>query len=491
MKKNLIKSILSITMFFILSIILSSNCLAATDVVLNTNTNSLINQTQQVETLKSRTTLELVDDSVCTIEIDDIAKFQKKITKFDAENKSATLTLTITNTKTVEETQKPVEIFLVIDNSSSMIENKVGDMTRKQIVIDSANKLVEKLFAANANAKVGIVSFSSLDSSKDETEGTINDAKLWLNLSDAKDNVKAAISSISSSNCGPRTNIEAGITLAADNYSSDGNTNRYIVLLTDGVPNNATDGTFATYSGTVATRTKAKLQSIEQSGIKVIGSMIGLDGEKIEVQTNKTYKALAEEVFGTIQAPTISKYYYIPDNRDEIETNIVDDIYANIVSVADNKLKNITIKDYFPQEIIDNFNFKHVASPNIGKVSTKVDTSDNSITWNIEVLNEGETATLSYMLTLKENYNKEIIDKILPTNTKVDITAENKGEKIETSSDVSPKVKVLYQEDTTVANTIIPQTGDSDTTLWFVGITTIIAIIVAIRFILLKNKENK
>lgn len=489
MKKNLIKSMVTMLALLILSVVLSSNALAATDIVLNND--NPINETLQSQTIKSKTTLELVDDSVCTIEIDDIAKFEKKITKFDAENKSATLTLTITNTKTVEETQKPVEIFLVIDNSSSMTENKVGDITRKQIVIDSANKLVEKLFAANANAKVGIVGFSSLDSSKGETEGTLNDAKLYLNLSDSKDTVKSAISSISSSECGPRTNIEAGITLAADNYSSNANTNRYIVLLTDGVPNNATDGTFATYSGTVAARTKAKLQSIEKSGINIIGSMIGLDGEKIEAQTNKTYKALAEEVFGTIQTPTISKYYYIPDSKDEIETNIVDDIYANIVSVTDNKLKNITIKDYFPQEIIDNFNFEYVASPNIGTVSSQVNTTDNSITWKIEVLNEGETATLSYKLTLKENYNKQIIDKVLPTNTKVDITAENKEQKIETSSDVSPKVKVLYQEDTTVANTIIPQTGESETTLWFISVTTVIAILIATRFVILKNKENK
>lgn len=443
------------------------------------------------DTVKGTTTLELVEDNICDININDIGKFEKKITDFDSKNKSATLTLTLENIKTREESQKPAEIFLVIDNSSSMVENNVNGITRKQAVINSANTLVDKLFEANTNAKVGVVSFTSLDSAKGETEGTINDAKLHLALSNSKEDVKSSIATISSSKTGPRTNIEAGITIASQNYSSNENTNRYIVLLTDGVPNNALDGSFATYVGNVGARTKAKLQEIEGTGINIVGAMIGLDSEKVETQSGKTYKTLAEEVFGTVAAPTISKYYYIQDT--DIENTIVNDIYKGIVSVTDNSLKNITVKDYFPQEIIDNFNFEYTASPNIGKVSEKVDTTDNSITWTIELLKEGEIATLSYKLTLKDDYDKNIIDKVLPTNKKVDITADNNGTTIEKTSDVSPKVKVLYKEiiveDNTVANTVIPQAGQSDTTIAFTVIVSIIAIISIIRLIYLKNKN--
>lgn len=443
-------------------------------------------------TTAGTTTLELVDDTVCTINVDDVAKFEKKITAFDKEERSATLTLTVTNTKVSESTTKPVEIFLVIDNSASMRANNVGDITREQAVIDSANKLVDKLFAANSQAKVGVVSFSSLDTTKGETEGTINDGKLLLTLSNSKTDVKSAISSIPTTNAGPRTNIEAGITIASENYSSNENTNRYIVLLTDGVPNNDINGTFATYSGTVASRTKAKLQSIEQSGIKIIGAMIGLDGETVETQTNKTYQALAEEIFGTTSAPTISSYYYINDTADEIESTIVNKIYSNIIVEKDNTLKDIQVKDYFPQEIIDNFNFKYVASPNIGEVTQEVDTNDNSITWTISELKEGETATLSYKLILKENYNKEIIDKILPTNTKVDITGKDTdGKTYEKSSTDSPKVKVLYTalKDNTIANTVIPQTGE-DTSIAFVIVVGIVAAIAIARFVYLKRKMD-
>ena len=436
-------------------------------------------------TKNEKTTFELVDESVCTINLEEMAKFEKKLSKFDSEKRFATLTLTLTNLKTVEQTQSPVEIFLVIDNSTSMIQNNVNtNTTRKQAVINSANTLVDKLFESNPNAAVGVVSFSSLDSVEGETEGTINDAELVLALNNSKTNVKAAIDSIAESKTGPRTNIEAGLEIANQNYTSNEGTKRYIVLLTDGVPNNALDGSFATYIGDVGARTKTKLEEIEASGIDIVGAMIGLDSEKVETQSGKTYKTLAEEVFGTVDNPTTSSYYYVQDTQ--IEETIAENVYNDLVHVVDNSLKNITVKDYFPQEIIDNFNFEYVASPNIGNVSTKIDTSDNSITWTIEVLKETEVASLSYKLTLKDNFNKEIIDKILPTNKKVDLTATHNETELKQSSNESPKVRI--KSDDTTAPTVIPQTGDNSS--MFIIAITIISLIAVIRLIYLRKNNN-
>lgn len=496
MKKVMIKKFLYTVILFITLLSLSGNVFASNSIVINSG--NTVTPSQTASTLAPGVTkLELVEDNICNININDIGKFEKKLTDFNAENKSVTITLTMKNLKTIEESQLPVEIFLVLDNSSSMIQNTINEQTRKDVIINSANKMIDKLFEANANAKVGIVSFSSLDSAKGETEGTINDAKLWLNLTNSKTDVESTIASIADSETGPRTNIEAGITLASQNYSSTENTKRYIVLLTDGVPNNALDGSFGTYVGNVASRTKAKLQEIEQSGIGIIGAMIGLDGEEVETQSGKTYKALAEEVFGTVENPTISSYYYIADNKDEIETTIVDKVFNGIVSVKDNTLKNIVIKDYFPKEIIENFNFEYVANPNIGTISEKINTTDNSITWTIPLLREEETATVSYKLTLKENYNKEIVNKILPTNEKVDITAEDiehdKNNPYKETSTDTPKIRVLYTEpskpvDNTTAPTVIPQTGDITT--WFVVMIGMVSIIAIIRFIYLNKTIN-
>ena len=170
---------------------------------------------------------------------------------------------------------------------------------------------------------------------------------------------------------------------------------------------------------------------------------------------NMTYRELAEEIFGTTSAPTAGNFYYI--DYTNLSKTVNTDIFNKITYSKDNTLKNIVIKDYFPREILENFNFEYVKSPNIGKVSAEVDISDNSITWEIELLKEGEVATLSYKLTLKDEYNEEIVDKILPTNTKVDIAFETVDGKGNSNSDVSPKVKLVV--DKTISKDPIPQTG--------------------------------
>ena len=487
MKKT--KKILFILLVLIFTFSITTSVFAS-NIVINTVDDSNTNITdsdQNVSSVSGSTSLEVVEDNVCTIEVEDLATFEKKITAFNETEKSVTLTLTLTNNKTLEETQKDAEIFFVIDNSSSMTQSYIGEETRKQAVIDSANSLVEKLFNINSNIKVGVVGFSSLDTSKGETEGTINDASLRLNLTNSEEEVKSAISGLSELEVGPRTNIEAGLTVADNNFSSEENIDRYIILLTDGVPNNAIDGTFSEYSDNVISRTRTKLEEIEASGTQIIGAMINLSNEDVEAIPGKTYRELSEEIFGTEENPNISKYFYIPDG--EIENTIVNDIFDSLVLTIDNTLRNITITDYFPQEIIDNFNFEYVASPNIGTVSQSINTENNSITWIIELLSEGETASLSYKLTLKDDYDKEIIDQVLKTNTHVDITGENNGNTLTETSDVSPTIRVRF-EDVTVSPDPIPQTGGK-LYIGFIATLSILCIIIICRLVYLKKTSNK
>ena len=484
------KKILFVLMALVFILSMTTSVFAS-DININTNavTDDTNNNSNTGTNANGTTSLEVVENNVCTIEIENLARFEKKITAFDETEKSVTLTLTLTNLKTVEETNRDVEIFFVIDNSSSMTEDYIGDQTRKQLVIDSANSLVDKIFAKNSNAKVGVVGFSSSPSA----EGTIADGSLRQELTNSSEEVKSAISNLSELEVGNRTNIDAGVTIARDNFSSDENVKRYIILLTDGVPNNDINGNFQAYSDEVLNNTKSKLESIEQSGIEIIASMINLDDTQ-EPTTGKTYRELAETVFGTEENPTTSKYFYVPDS--EIEDNIVNEIFDSLVITTDNTLRNITITDYFPQEIIDNFNFEYVATPNIGEVSQTINTENNSITWNIELLSEGETASLSYKLTLKDDYDKDIIDVVLKTNDKVEITGEDNNGLIDEESDVSPTIRVEYEEpgvvpdkDNTVSPDPIPQTGENSLIILFVLVTGVIIFIVT-RILFFKKLNN-
>ena len=409
----------------------------------------------------SKTTMSVVDKSICEINLKDKGKFTKELTEFDANKKEATITLTLKNIMEQENLTKPIEMFLVLDNSHSMTSTYEGK-EKRQYVAETATSFVNALFDHYENAKIGIVSFSSVNLGS--TLGTENDAKLLLGLSDSKDTVQNTITNYTTTE-GPYTNIEAGLAIAEKNFTNNTDSQKYIVLISDGVPNLCLDtNTTLTYSGVIATNTKNKLIELKNKGYNIFPVLMGLSESNVQNPSaptiadgsrNMTYRELAEEIFGTTSAPTAGNFYYI--DYTNLSETVNTDIFNKITYSKDNTLKNIVIKDYFPREILENFNFEYVKSPNIGKVSAEVDISDNSITWEIELLKEGEVATLSYKLTLKDEYNEEIVDKILPTNTKVDIAFKTVDGKGNSNSDVSPKVKLVV--DKTISKAPIPQTG--------------------------------
>ena len=364
----------------------------------------------------SKTTMSVVDKSICEINLKDKGKFTKELTEFDANKKEATITLTLKNIMEQENLTKPIEMFLVLDNSHSMTSTYEGK-EKRQYVAETATSFVNALFDHYENAKIGIVSFSSVNLGS--TLGTENDAKLLLSLSDSKDTVQNTITNYTTTE-GPYTNIEAGLAIAEKNFTNNTDSQKYIVLISDGVPNLCLDtNTTLTYSGVVATNTKNKLISLKNKGYNIFSVLMGLaesntpnpsaptiaDGSR-----NMTYRELAEEIFGTTSTPTAGNFYYI--DYTNLSKTVNTDIFNKITYSKDNTLKILLLK-------------------------------------------EGEVATLSYKLTLKDEYNEEIVDKILPTNTKVDINFETVDGKGNSNSDVSPKVKLVINDVKVPDNTIV------------------------------------
>ena len=418
--------------------------------------------------------MEIVENNVCTIKINDYTNFEKKITDYDLEKKEITIGLKVTNTAEPV-FDKPTEIFLVIDNSLSMRDDVTATENRLKVVTDSAKKFATELLK-NENVKIGIVKFST-----GENEGSITDATLLTTPTANSETVMNSISSIANGELGPRTNIDAGITLASQNFSAACEC-KYIILLTDGVPNTAIDGPILTYSGEVETKTKAKLLSLENAGAKIFAMMTGVQNVE-EPTTGYTYKELAERVFGTSEEPTVGKFYYIPDTQ--IEKTVCETILEDMAPGNDSTLTNLKIYDYFPQEIVDNFNFSYVSRPTKGTISEDIDLQNNMIVWSIDKLEPGESATVSYKLTLKENVNDNVINKILNTNTKVDITADELENVI--SSDVSPKIR-LIKNTPNVAPTPIPQTGTTSTIYILAFVFVTLAIVFGTKIFIINRK---
>lgn len=422
--------------------------------------------------LSSSTHFEVVDKSVCEIEFGENGKFTKQIISYD-EN-SVTLQLDVENTAE-EKIEKTVsEIFLVIDNSLSLNEKVSDTETRKDLIYNSAKQLATKLNASDPEFKIGVICFSS--NSDVTKEGTIEDATLMQTLTTENSDVLEAIENINDTNFGSRTNIEAGLELANRNFSGTAD-KEYIILISDGVPNDDIHGNTLQYSDIVLGNTKNKLIELNNKGTKLISVLAGVSNT-IEPTVNKTYVELAEEVFGTESAPTAGKYYFISDSN--IKTIVENNVFNDVEISKSTTLTNIVIKDYFPKKIIDNFDFAYVASPNLGNVSTEIDKTTNSITWTIPSLKAGEIASLQYKLTLKDNFNKDILGQILPTNEKVNIT-DDQGDN-ETST-VSPKVRVT--EDIPIE--VLPQTGTSDMVLMGIVILSILSVFGIYKYIKYKN----
>ena len=273
--------------------------------------------------------MEVVEEPVCTIQIGENSKFEKKLINKDLANKEVTLQLQVTNE---EQSAKPTgELMLVLDNSDSMNDlvdpDNEQSESRKDLIFESSKTLVSNLLEGNDNLQIGIVSFSSnVDSSQ---EGTSADANVVAALSNNATELNNAISNIEAN--GPRTDLDAGITLASKQFTETDN-NKYMIVLTDGVPNIALGYNNPYYSDDVINTTKAKLQQLENEGINITTMLTGIDDEDYTpINIEKTFGEIINEIFGTEENPTTGNFYYVTD--DEVEETITNDIYNSLLPV--------------------------------------------------------------------------------------------------------------------------------------------------------------
>lgn len=382
----------------------------------------------------STVSMSVVDEPVCTINISENSKLEKKLISKDFTNKEVTLQLQVTNGENL--ISPSGEIMLVIDNSNSMTTQVPNLATRKDLVFDSARTFITNILKDSDDLKVGIVSFSTnTDVSK---EGTIEDANVVSKLTSDVTSLTNLISNIETD--GPRTNLQAGLLLASQQFSKEA-TNKYLIILTDGVPNVAIDYNKVYYSDDVIEKTKSQFETLDKSGIKVFTMLTGITDEKyVPAGVTKTFEQIITEIFGTEEKPVAGKFYYVTD--DEIENTLTEEIYKTLIPTQE-FIKDIVVTDYFPKEIIDNFDFSYVSEPTKGTISAKVDPSTNSITWTISELGSGETAIVQYKLKLKKDFNSSIVDKILNTNQNVTVKyTDIDGTSKDAESNISPKLKL-------------------------------------------------
>ena len=369
-----LRKILLLIIFVILSMTLTIS-LAKTDVVIK-------NEKQNSTPIKQR-------DINLTKEIENINKDTNEIK----------MKLSLDAYKDVTNTlSSSTEIVFLLDNSGSMKSNIDNQMTRKSKVIQSVKQLITKIRENNINVKIGIVQFS-------------DDGKTLCAPTNDENKILSAISNYEKIN-GNGTNIYKGLVEANKSFSA-GNKSKTLVLLTDG-------------SSSISVEETRK--ELQRDDIYTITVLAGLK--------KNNQSETVQKIFGTEENPVADKFYNIEDAN--IANTISENIYNNIIETSKPTITNIILKDYFPDEILKNFDITINNTTN-GKANLK----DNNIEWNIEKLVNKENATLEYTLKLKNNYDENLIDKIIDTNKEVSVSyindeSQNKENKLTNS----PQIKI-------------------------------------------------
>lgn len=381
--------------------------------------------------------LKQVKSDICNIKSEeDKIEFTKKIISVDDEKKEVSMQMNIENLEIEEKSEE--EIIFVIDNSGSMLSVLDGGKTRQEVLNGAAKNLAKKILQKNSNTKIGVVQFYKAYCVLDDAKIEIRPTNILSDVEKAIDRIKAT------KNAG--TNIDAGLQVAKNTFSSQ--TNKTIILLTDGAPI-ACVGYFKNESEVIA-NTKKTLKSIVDSKINLVTVLTEVDNQ-YDYRDGLTEKQIVDQVFGTQTNPNYGKFYYIADNN--IEETILNVVYNDVSEVISNNLQDITIIDFFPAEILENYDIEITKEPDIGTATVLND----NITWNIKSLKKEEKSYLQYKLKLKADYNENIINVETLTNKKVDLAYKNKDkeEKIETST-ISPSIILKKQK--TVDNTVTNET---------------------------------
>ena len=155
---------------------------------------------------------------------------------------------------------------------------------------------------------------------------------------------------------------------------------------------------------------------------------------------------------------------------------ILKDIAPEKTIITSYTLTNIVIKDYFPDNIVKNFDYVELTKATKGTATTTIDKNDNSITWTIPELKPNEEATLVYTLKLKDSIEKSIIGINLPTNKKVTINYEENGKKQDPKE--TPKSPIVALD--MIPNKPLPQTGNY--TIYTISIMIGLALVIGVGF---------
>lgn len=163
----------------------------------------------------------------------------KTIEGTDVEN-VFDITLKVTTTQNLEEiTKEPDMAVVIVMDISNTMKNKFGNTTRYQAAMEAAEEFLDKFAESNSLgvSKIGYVAFNTdaheifgLQSCTNESQATALKNTMRKKTGEIinKDGYASAHNRF--------TNIEGGLKMASDMLDKAGNSNKFIIFLSDGFP---------------------------------------------------------------------------------------------------------------------------------------------------------------------------------------------------------------------------------------------------------------
>ncbi|MEE0682897.1 MAG: BspA family leucine-rich repeat surface protein, partial [Bacilli bacterium] len=302
------------------------------------------------------------------------------------------------------------DTILIIDTSGSMTGDKLD-----KVKSDSVD-LIQKTLQDNNN-KIGIIEFN-------------DNASIVSNLSNDISDLTNKINSLTAS--GNANYYQALVKLAEllKTYQKEDNKELAVLFLTDGLPNINTPNE--------------------------VGQYKYLKSEYPYLNINGIQYEMGDKVLDEIES--------ISDNQFIADMNTLNNVLIDALSLSE-MYNEFEVTDYINTEHF-NIEDKNAITTSTGKFT--LDKANGKVTWNLDGLSSGTSATMTIDVYLKEEYIDNF--NLYKTNTKEEVTSEIKGIKENISKTDTPILSngftVIYDENVPEGCSVegaIPDTKDYST----------------------------
>lgn len=421
-----------------------------------------------------KTTLNVIQQASETKYLEnDQGYISKNIIDSNADKGEVTIDLGFSNiSKDISEENERYdnsEIFIIVN------ENIANDSEKLNEYISYIETLSKKIFEKNTSTKIGIIGIKGTisdieidengnaifgENDENTVEGTEENAEIVAKVTNNYEEIKKGLQAMNSEKKEYLNNLQAAIRLANKSYSEK--SNKLLIILYDDVPSicigekaEINFGAFSIYDTPeeainakykkISAETKNEILKLKANNVDFImlrPSDTSYDATYYDKNTGKHMmdfdgSQYVREIYGTLENPTYGKMYSL--SNDNLEKIVTDYIYKDIVESIREDVKNVKIKEYFSDDIIENFD---ISFTNKDVDTTKLE-KEHYIIWNAGDVSGNKSINLQYTLKIKDMKNEKLLEKVIATSEKTEMQYINKsGNETTIVLTSSPKIQL-------------------------------------------------